>query len=87
MKNKMGPAISLSSIMCWSILPNGLRTASVCLWSAIPLLHYAREAHTFILICPKFTPSSSTAQYQCVVRAFASVFTNIAVVHPHICIC
>jgi hypothetical protein len=29
-KNRIGPATSLSSMMCWSILPNGFKTASVC---------------------------------------------------------
>jgi hypothetical protein len=29
-KNRIGPATSLSSMMCWSILPNGFKTAKVC---------------------------------------------------------
>jgi len=62
-KNRIGPATSLSSMMCWSIRPNGFRTARVY------NIHQLRSTGqsslpTFICICLKFTPNSSTMHCQ-----------------------
>ena len=70
----MGPATSLSSMMCWSILPNGFRTASVCLRQPC-LSKFLHATHTFILMCPKFTPNSSTTHYQHVVCGFVGIWS------------
>jgi hypothetical protein len=53
-------------------------------WISRALLAYIPKVHTFILICPKFTPSSSTTHYQLVVLGFAKRSTNIAAARPRI---
>ena len=61
----MGPATSLSSIICWSMRPKGFRTANVY---SLLARHYklAPTQPTFICMCLKFTPNSSTVYCQLV---------------------
>lgn len=64
-KKSMGPATSLSSIICWSMRPKGFRTASVYSLSAYRY-KLAPTQPTFICMCLKFTPNSSTIHCQLV---------------------
>jgi len=87
-KNKMGPATSLSSMICWSILPNGFRTASVYFQSALPSLRlciYGTYLHLNM-------PEVHSQFFHCTLSAYCPRvrgygFTNVAAVHLHICTC
>jgi hypothetical protein len=83
-KKSMGPATSLSSMTSRSILPKGFRTASV--YANVSTKTFGSlSMRTFILMWPKFTPSSSTAGCQLLGRNLKVADANIAAVRYRIC--
>lgn len=72
-------------MMCWSIRPNGFRTAKVYTAHQLQLHNPVLFLPTFICMCLKFTPNSSTMHCQLVQGIRGVDLAYVAVVLQDIC--